>query len=196
VCVATSVFEHEPGLFDGLPVGSVRVGKSLAGEIRASFRRLLFEQTSQRPFGAALITGLTLQLLASLARFSTSDSRSPLDEQRDGQLASRRASVERYVAALDHRFFERASLDEAAAELGMSRRRFTTLFAEVTGQSWADYILNLRMKYAKTLLRETTRSIVSIAFECGFEELSSFYRSFKRACGASPGQWRERHRKG
>ena len=78
----------------------------------------------------------------------------------------------------------------------MSRRRFTTLFAEVTGQSWADHLAALRIEYAKTLLRETTRSIVSIAFECGYEELSSFYRAFKRAAGISPGEWRARQRRG
>src|SRR5262245_60176756 len=194
VCVAASVVEHEPKLFDDLPVGRVRVGKSLAGDIRSGFRRLLFEQTRQRAFGPTLIVGLTLQLLAALARHSAVDVR-PAAGQSDGHVSSRRVSVERYVAALAHRFFERTSLDDAAAELGMSRRRFTTLFADVTGQSWADYLSSLRIEYAKTLLQGTNRSIVSIAFECGYEELSSFYRAFKRSTGASPGNWRERQAK-
>lgn len=192
VCVTASVVRHEPELFDNLPLGRVRVGKSLAGEIRASFRRMLFEQTRQRSFGPTLMVGLTLQLLAAVARQSAADVRPPLTENE--QAATRRASVERYAASLAHRFFERAGLDDAAAELGMSRRRFTTLFAEVTGKSWAEFLTDLRIEYAQTLLRETTRSIVSIAFECGYEELSSFYRAFKRAAGVSPGEWRERQR--
>jgi AraC-like DNA-binding protein len=192
VCVAASVVRHEPRLFDDLPLGRVRVGKSLASDVRSSFRRLLFEQTRQRPFGPTLIVGLTLQLLALLARQSAAELRPPADDLDGEGLASRRTIVERYVLALAHRFFERTSLDDAAAELGMSRRRFTTLFAEVTGQSWADYLSALRIEYAKTLLQGTTRSIVSIAFECGYEDLSSFYRAFKRATGASPGNWRER----
>src|SRR6478609_7613339 len=181
VCVEASVVQHEPKLFNDLPVGRVRVGKSLAADIRSSFRRLLFEQTRQRPFGPTLIVGLTLQLLASLARQSTIESHAPADSD-DGQpVASRLASVERYAAALAHRFFERTNLDDAAAELGMSRRRFTTLFAQATGKSWADYLSDLRIEYAKSLLQTTNRSIISIAFECGYEELSSFYRAFKRA---------------
>lgn len=192
VCVTGSVVRHEPELFDKLPLGRVRVGQSLAGEIRANFRRLLFEQTRQQSFGPTLMVGLTLQLLASVARQSAAETRPALTAHE--QLATRRASVERYAASLTHRFFERATLDDAAAELGMSRRRFTTLFAEVTGQSWADYLAELRIAYAQTLLCETSRSIVSIAFECGYEELSSFYRAFKRASGVSPGQWREQQR--
>ena len=195
VCVADGVVRHEPDLFERLPPGRVRVGKSLAGEIRASFRRLLFEQTCQRPFGSTLIVGLTLQLLASLAGFSSSEIQHRSAEPADGPAAARRAAIERYVAGLSHRFFERTSLDDAAVELGMSRRRFTTLFLDVTGQTWAEYLTELRVKYSQTLLRETTRSIVSIAFECGYEELSSFYRSFKKCTGMSPGEWRERRRK-
>ena len=194
VCVAASVARHEPSLFERLPVGRVHIGRTLAGDVRASFRRLLFEQTRQRPFGPTLIVGLTLELLAALARHSTADSRPRVSDEPDADASTRRVHVERYAASLAHRFFERTSLDDAAAELGMSRRRFTTLFAEVTGQTWADYLTDLRIEYAKSLLRQTTRSIVSIAFECGYEELSSFYRAFKKAAGQSPGDWRGANR--
>jgi AraC-like DNA-binding protein len=195
VCVASSVVQHEPQLLTELPIGRIHVSRSLATDIRSSFRRLLFEQTRQRPFGPTLIVGLTLQLLAALARQSTLESHVPAENHDGEPVASRLASVERYAAALAHRFFERTSLDDAAAELGMSRRRFTTLFAEATGQSWADYLSGLRIEYAKTLLQTTNRSIISIAFECGYEELSSFYRAFKRATRTSPGNWRERRTK-
>jgi AraC family L-rhamnose operon regulatory protein RhaS len=193
VCVASTVVRHEPAIFERLPVGRVRIGKSLADETRATFRRLLFEQTQQQAFGPTLIVGLTLQMLASLAR-ATAQLTPRVMSGVEPQSAERRAAVERYVAGLAHRFFERSSLDDAAAELGMSRRRFTTLFAEVTGQTWADYLAELRVEYAQTLLRDTPRSIVSIAFECGYEELSSFYRAFKRATGHSPGDWRAAQR--
>lgn len=194
VCVASAVVRHEPGLFERLPIGRVRIGKALAHETRATFRRLLFEQTQQRPFGTTLIVGLTLELLASLARATAVEAKPPISDHSDAPTAERRAAVARYVAALSHRFFERTSLDDAASELGMSRRRFTTLFADVTGKTWADYLSELRVEYAQTLLRDTQRSIVSIAFECGYEELSSFYRAFKRATGHSPGDWRAAQR--
>jgi AraC family L-rhamnose operon regulatory protein RhaS len=100
--------------------------------------------------------------------------------------------VERYVAQLPRRFFEATDLDRAAAELGMSRRRFTHLFRQATGTSWAAHLTRLRIDYACQLLREPSRSIIGIAFECGFEDLSSFYRAFKRRTGLPPRTWRER----
>jgi len=194
VCVAGAVVRHEPTILERLPTGRVRIGKALADETRATFRRLLFEQTQQQPFGPTLIVGLTLELLASLARATATAKAPPPPTSPDGPAAERKAAVERYVAGLAHRFFERTSIDDVAGELGMSRRRFTTLFAEVTGQTWADYLAELRLEYAQTLLRSTPRSIVSIAFECGYEELSSFYRAFKKATGHSPGDWRSAQR--
>jgi AraC family L-rhamnose operon regulatory protein RhaS len=94
--------------------------------------------------------------------------------------------VDRYVAELPHRFFEVTDLDQTAAELSMSRRRFTQLFREATGTSWSNYLTRLRIDYACQLLRETGRSVTAIAFECGYEDLSSFYRAFKRQTGQPP----------
>lgn len=195
VCVSPEVAGRDDSLFERLPVGTVRVGNVFAGQTRSIFRQLLFEQTRKRPFGVSVIVGLTLQLLATLAR---RDGMQFAATAGDGARTAtpRRAEVERYVADLAHRFFEHSTIDSAAAELGMSRRRFTALFAEVTGRTWADYLAGLRIEYACKLLRETSRSVVAIAFECGFEEISSFYRVFKRETGDSPGQWRESKRGG
>ena len=49
----------------------------------------------------------------------------------------------------------------------------------MTGTSWAAYLTRLRIDYACRLLRETSRSIVSTAFECGYDDLSIFYRAFR-----------------
>jgi AraC family L-rhamnose operon regulatory protein RhaS len=192
VCVDRQVIRHEPDLFQQLPVGTVRGGSSLADQSRAIFRQLLFEQTHPQPFGPLVITGLCQQLLAALGRFRASAGSNALDAEEQATVHVRLAAVERYVAELSSRFFERTSLDAAALSLGMSRRRFTTLFWQFTGQTWGEYLARLRIDYACKLLGETSRSIVAIAFECGYEDLSSFYRAFKRQTGHSPGDWRVR----
>ncbi len=191
ICVAPEVWRHEPAVLDQVPAGRLPISALLAAQVRADLRRLLFEQTLARPGSRVQILGLTLQLLAMLARSSLS---TPPDRpSRTGSTTSgHRLAVERYVAELPHRFFEATDLDQTAAELGMSRRRFTHLFRLVTGISWFTYVTQLRMDYACQLLRETSRSIIAIAFECGYEDLSSFYRAFKRHKGLPPQAWRQR----
>jgi AraC family L-rhamnose operon regulatory protein RhaS len=96
-----------------------------------------------------------------------------------------------YVKDLEQRFFEPMDIDREAARLRMSRRRFTQLFRVQTGQSWLEHITRLRIGHAQYLLRQTRRSVTAIAFECGYEELSSFYRAFKKQTGLAPLEWRE-----
>ncbi len=186
ICVAPAVYRTLGELADVLPAGRLSVPELLRPQLRAGLRQMLFEQTLAWPGHQALLTGLALQLLGLLQRSRTAPRplvAAPTDHH---------AAVQQYVAELARRFFEPADLDQVAARLGMSRRRFTQLFRAVTGTSWLDYLTGLRIDYACQLLRQTPRSITAIAFECGYEELSSFYRAFRRRTGVPPSDWRRR----
>jgi AraC-like DNA-binding protein/quercetin dioxygenase-like cupin family protein len=190
ICIAAEVWRHEAALIQHVRPGRLPASKVLAAQVRADLRQLLFEQTLTRPGRCTLMLGLTLQLLARLARSCLQGV--PAVSEAGASLDHRQA-VARYVADLSHRFFEATDLDHVAAELGMSRRRFTHLFRLAAGTSWSDYVTKLRIDYACQLLRESPRSILAIAFESGYEDLSSFYRAFKRQQGMPPQAWRKRH---
>jgi AraC-like DNA-binding protein/mannose-6-phosphate isomerase-like protein (cupin superfamily) len=190
ICIAPQVWRHEPALLQHLPAGLLAVSNLLAAQVRADLRQLLFEQTLARPGRCTLMLGLTLQLLARLARNNKRDL--PAVSSAESSPDHRQA-VTRYIADLSHRFFEASDLDQVAAELEMSRRLFTQLFRAATGVSWSAYVTKLRIDYACQLLRESPRSILAIAFESGYEDLSSFYRAFKRQQGLPPQAWRKRH---
>jgi AraC family L-rhamnose operon regulatory protein RhaS len=191
ICVAPAVWQAEPELVKALGSGVLPVSALVAAQVRADLRRLLYEQTLVRPGSQAWIVAQTLHLLVVLARSGRGKTTSRT-ETTNGPYSEHRQAVQRYLAELPHRFFEAVDLDQTTAELGMSRRRFTQLFREATGTSWATYRARLRVDYACQLLRETQRSVVAVAFESGFEDLSSFYRAFKRQTGQPPHAWRQR----
>lgn len=185
LCVAPRVYQAEPAVVDALPAGRLPAGGLVLPRARAELRELLFEQTLARPGHRLVMAGLAVQLLAALARGAQPARAAPPPSDHD-------TAVRRYLAELPGRFYEPASLDQTAAALGMSRRRFTQLFRAAAGTSWLAHLTGLRIDYACQLLTQTTRGILAVAFECGYEDLSSFYRAFKRRKQATPNEWRQR----
>lgn len=100
--------------------------------------------------------------------------------------------IETYLTWLQHNFFEPQTLADAARTCGMSRRAFTTAFRNRTGRTWLDHLHRLRIQHAIGLLATTDRKMASIAFQCGFEDLSTFYRVMHRITGNRPGAYRQR----
>lgn len=64
------------------------------------------------------------------------------------------------------------------------------LFAEILGCSPLQYMYNIRINAAIALLRNRSKSITEIAYEVGYNTLSSFNRHFKKKTGLSPGDYR------
>lgn len=128
----------------------------------------------------------TLAQLALVARGMAEPQNEPSREAiRSGLLHNARQSVEINI--------DRSDLSPAlvAGLLGISVRQLHLLF-EPTGTSFARYVLARRLENARLLLAQSpNRPVTDIAYGCGFDSLSTFYRSFRRAFGVSPAEFRE-----
>jgi AraC family L-rhamnose operon regulatory protein RhaS len=133
--------------------------------MRSSLRRLLHEQNRPHPGSAAYSVGIALQLVANIVKSVRPDV--PQSPDLD-------TVVNQFVHELKDRFFEAWTLDGVAEELGVSRRHFTRLFRKATGESFAEHLERLRIQHAAHLLVQTPKNVTLIAFECGYEDLSSF----------------------
>lgn len=79
-----------------------------------------------------------------------------------------------------------------AGLIGISLRQLHLLF-EPTGTSYTRYLLARRLEHARLLLSQCPeRSVADIAYTCGFDGLSTFYRNFRAAFGTSPSEFRQR----
>ncbi len=107
-------------------------------------------------------------------------------------MSDSRSRVNIFIERLRRDFFTSRPIDAAAAELGLSRRRFPQLFNELAGESYAARVQRLRLAHARRLLREG-RSPLTVAFECGYGDLSTFYRGFKKSTGLAPARWHAQH---
>ncbi|QDT64826.1 AraC family transcriptional regulator [Calycomorphotria hydatis] len=182
LCIDSQRVPHAAPLLNDLGQYQKMCPPSLAGRLESRWRRLLYYQSWENPYRPAAVTSAAIDLLLQLTSATPEN-----DEHQTDELLGD------YLTWLSANFFEPMTIDEAAAMTGRSRRSFTSAFKSQTGQSWLNYLQALRVEHACHLLRDTNRTIASIAFESGFEELSSFYRVFKKLRSASPGEWREQH---
>lgn len=79
---------------------------------------------------------------------------------------------------------------EAAALCGCSASHFMRWFKKMTGVSFGVYLNERRLAAAAELLRTTDDTVLSIAGQAGFENLSNFNRRFKARYGVTPRQYR------
>lgn len=98
-------------------------------------------------------------------------------------------SVEDY---LKENFNYELSREGLAAMVNLSPGRLGKYFKMTTGLKISDYINKLRIEKANTLLTETNKTIIEIAFEVGFESLRTFNRVFFAEMKLNPGQFRQK----
>lgn len=91
---------------------------------------------------------------------------------------------------IDQYYGNRLVLAELAKTSGYSIPHFSRLFYKYTGITPMRYVNIVRIQSAEKYLSETDKSITDIAFECGFESLEVFERSFKKFFGISASQYR------
>jgi len=84
-------------------------------------------------------------------------------------------------------------IETLAAAVGLSRSAFATRFERVLGMTPMTYLRRWRMQVAAKTLRESQRSIASIALDCGYASEAAFIRAFAREFSASPARWRRSH---
>ena len=104
------------------------------------------------------------------------------------------ATVGRSLAALHHRPAHPWTLDELAEEAGVSRSALTERFARYLGESPMAYLTDWRLELGAEALRTSSRSVLQIASEVGYESEAAFNRAFKRKFGSPPAQYRRASR--
>lgn len=114
-----------------------------------------------------------------------------LPQGRTGWLAGAAdPTVGRSLAALHRDPGRDWTLDDLASEAGVSRSVLTERFARYLGQSPIAYLTDWRLELAGEALRTTSRSVLRIAQDVGYESEAAFNRAFKRRFGAPPAQYR------
>jgi len=108
---------------------------------------------------------------------------------RAAQPRERRRAVE-MALWLDAHAHEAVDLEQAARRAELSPYHFLRTFAAVLGVTPHQYLVRARLRHAARRLADDASSITDVAYDVGFGDLSNFVRTFHRAAGVSPGEFR------
>lgn len=84
------------------------------------------------------------------------------------------------------------TLTQLAREAAMSPYHFLRVFRQIVGMAPHQFVLHTRLRAAAGRLRRSADPVTTIAFEAGFNDLSTFNRRFRRLMGVTPSVYRAR----
>lgn len=182
-------------LLEGLPrVVRVNIRADAQGAILETMIRHAVDQASNdAPGSKAIAAHLAEVLFAEVLRRYLQQ----LPPNRTGWLAGAADPViSRALVAL-HASPEQAwTLDRLAKEVGLSSSSLTERFSRCMQQGPMGYLTNWRLELAAESLRSTSRSVLQIAGEVGYESEAAFNRAFKRRFQRPPARYRREWRAG
>jgi two-component system, response regulator YesN len=110
------------------------------------------------------------------------------DSQPNGQHKSLIHQTKEY---LEHHYTNPdLSLNEVAAQANLSASHFSVVFSQETGQTFKEYLTEIRINRAKELLRMTSLRSADIAYQVGYNDPHYFSSVFKKNTGFSPIEFR------
>jgi AraC-like DNA-binding protein len=169
------------------PLIHVRAASECALVLR-SMLQVLSAETAAPKIGATVMTSHLAHILlvqALRAYLGT-------EERPHGWLGALADSKIGSALALMHRDVAREwTVDDLAATAGMSRSSFALKFKTLVGKAPLDYWLQVRMRRAGQLLRNSSKTVASVAYAWGYESEKSFGKAFKRVMGCPPSSYRK-----
>ena len=149
----------------------------LNGGLEKAYSSLRSEIPEKKQIDTLLIPLCNMLELAYMKREAILDDKHPLDET---------------VIYIKNYYDTDLKSKDICERFNYSRSYLTHEFKSLTGKSFKEYLIDVRLEKAKRLLRYSKLSVTEIAFSVGFKDASYFSNVFKIKGGESPLSYRKR----
>jgi AraC-like DNA-binding protein len=151
-----------------LPVMRAATAALLATRLEGQFRHTFVSSTVEQ---------LLCLAMAALARRPVSSCRLSLRD---------RGIIHAVRRVLDEHVAEPVNVEALARRFGINRNKLRFGFRELMGTSIAEYLQELRMRLAFTLLEQGGHSVSEVAARVGYTHVCNFTTAFRRRFGHTP----------
>ena len=103
-------------------------------------------------------------------------------------------TVQAMLNYISEHFTEDISIQLLADITGITPNYASQLFKEETGNTFSNYLTNIRIQKASELLRDTDMAIFMVAGQVGYKDYFYFAKVFKKITGLTPSTYRSAYR--
>lgn len=152
------------------------------------YLNLLLDEVSEKESGYELACkSLLINLFVFLSRCCTRHSAA------DHRITVSDSTIDTIMAFIRTNYQSPLTVTHISKSFGMSVSSLLTKFKQQTGTTLLEYKHQVQIREACRSLQSTDDKIITIAHAVGFEDLSFFYRVFRRVTGLTPAQYRSNH---
>ncbi|ACT04139.1 response regulator transcription factor [Paenibacillus sp. JDR-2] len=99
-----------------------------------------------------------------------------------------RKAVQYMIEYVHTHYAEDITLEQLASQLYISKNYLNQLFKKVTGETFTNYVIRVRIEKAKVLLLEGKHLIYEVSEMVGYQNVPYFTTLFKKYCGVTPSE--------
>ncbi|MFA6568692.1 MAG: AraC family transcriptional regulator [Victivallales bacterium] len=181
-CGAIDLSGNSAGLYSALSVGQFAKWTELLGETPGSIMGKAVRVAAGDEWGREHALGLVRVLLSTYAEMSTSS-------RNRNESGGQRVSDALFF--LHSNYYEASlSLPQVAAAAGLSVSRLSGLFRKTTGHSVRQTLIDIRLRRAMTLIKQSRYSIKEIAHMTGWSNQLYFSAAFRKCYVCPPSSFR------
>jgi len=102
--------------------------------------------------------------------------------------------IEKAYSFVQDNYNKNIKLADVANIVGMTEVSFSRFLKQKTGRTFIDFLNEIKLGYAMRMLVNTNKSVEDICLSCGFNNLSNFYRIFRKRKGCTPNEFRDNYK--
>ncbi|MEP3208885.1 MAG: AraC family transcriptional regulator [Maribacter sp.] len=164
-----------------------KYGLAFSGEIKKEVGELLKELHLLPPFEFFMQSIHILKQLAESKEYALLHTKPYVNRYSKKE----QERIRQIYALIDERYQNKIAVDEVAALCNLTKPAFCRYFKKATGSTFISFLNQYRISQAKRLLL-MGKNISEACYECGFESLSYFNRTFKKITTENPSDFKRK----
>ena len=165
-------------------------GLLLHGESAEIVRDMMYKITEANRFDRVLYLLKILQVISEREEVTTIASAHAFYKPNEHE-SLRLNNVIAYTLT---NFKKDIKLEEIAEIANLSVNSFCRYFKSMTNKTYLDFLTEIRISHACRMIMEDRCAIAVVCYDCGFNNVSNFYRHFKRFTGFTPFEYKRKYK--